>query len=61
LSTSQTALTAHLVLSEAANGAALLERACTDAQAKFGIGHCTFQLETMAAAQSCALRPHEVV
>jgi cobalt-zinc-cadmium efflux system protein len=59
LSTSQTALTAHLVVAVLDDG--LVPRACGEVQSRFGIGHCTFQVETTETAQCCALRPEAVV
>ncbi len=54
LSTKRTAATAHLVSRGA--GAALVPMACSALQAEFGIGHCTFQLETADAAEACGRR-----
>ena len=60
LSTTQTALTAHLVCVEEANDRRLHEvtHALRD---RFGIGHATLQIETDADAELCRLRPHDVV
>lgn len=54
LSTTRTAATAHLVTSGAT--ALLVPLACTALQEGFGIGHCTFQVETVEFAGDCALR-----
>jgi len=58
LSTSQTALTAHLV--RAADGPdgpeTVAERACRELHERFGIGHATLQFETEATAIKCPLR-----
>jgi cobalt-zinc-cadmium efflux system protein len=59
LSTTQTALTAHLVTAEADHR--LVPQACLMMQRDFAIGHCTFQMETAATAASCKLRPESVV
>jgi len=59
LSTTQTALTAHLVTAEADHR--LVPQACLLMQRDFAIGHCTFQMETAATAASCQLRPESVV
>lgn len=61
LSTTDTALTAHLVLADGIDGDALLHRLPHDLQHGFGIGHCTIQLESHATAHGCALRPEHVV
>jgi cobalt-zinc-cadmium efflux system protein len=61
LSTTDTALTAHLVCAREQAGTALLDRAAAGLQRRFGIGHSTFQLEDDADAELCRLRPHDVV
>ena len=61
MSTTETALTAHLVRPDPAHDHAILQRACTEVRDRFGIGHPTFQLETMDAARQCELRPAHVV
>ena len=61
LSTTQTALTAHLVHNGSGGAAALLGLACDRVRERFGIGHATFQVETLDIAESCALRPAGVV
>ena len=55
LSTTRTAATAHLVAGGAEGR--LVAMACTMLQSEFGIGHCTFQVETADDADHCALRP----
>lgn len=60
LSTTETALTAHLVR-EPQDDHDLIEAATEQLQRRFGIGHVTVQLETPALAQSCRLRPDHVV
>ena len=54
LSTTRTAATAHLVAGGATAG--LVPTACTVLREEFGIAHCTFQVETADAADTCALR-----
>jgi cobalt-zinc-cadmium efflux system protein len=61
LSTTETALTAHLVRDDAADDAALLARIPTELRERFGIGHATVQLETRAFAHACDLRPAHVI
>ena len=59
MGTSQIALTAHLV-TDTADTAALLQEAEEELHEHFEIRHMTLQLETLAYAQMCALRPgHE--
>ena len=61
LSTTETALTAHLVRTDAAADGALLRRLTEEVRERFGIGHATIQFETDEMAQTCALRPEHVV
>lgn len=61
LSTTDTAVTAHLVRTDAAADGVLLERVSREARQLFGIGHATVQLETPEAARRCTLRPDHVV
>jgi cobalt-zinc-cadmium efflux system protein len=61
LSTTATALTAHLVMERRDGDEALLARATHDLAARFGIGHATLQIETEALACTCRLRPADVV
>jgi cobalt-zinc-cadmium efflux system protein len=61
LSTTETALTAHLVQSHSDSGEELIVRACRDLRDRYGIGHATLQLETEALASACRLRPADVV
>ncbi len=55
LSTTRTALTAHLV-HDGPDGEGLVRRATELVRAR-GIGHATLQVETPALAAACALRP----
>ena len=59
LSTTQPALTAHLVTTAADH--ALVPQACVMMQRDFAIEHCTFQVETVQTAERCKLRPEGVV
>lgn len=62
LSTTETALTAHLVVD--ADGFAppgTLRTACELVRKEFGIGHATFQVETPDVAVACELRSAAVV
>ncbi len=59
-STSDTALTAHLV-SDEVESSALLPRIAEDMRHRFGIGHATIQLESAEVAAACHLRPAEVI
>ena len=56
MSTSETALTCHLVLPAGHPGDAFLREAADALRHRFAIGHATLQLETGAAA-GCALEP----
>jgi cobalt-zinc-cadmium efflux system protein len=60
LSTTQTALTAHLVCAHASK-ANSLNHLTAELRDRFGIGHATLQIETDADAELCRLRPHDVV
>ena len=61
LSTTEAALTAHLVRDGEADDQALIRDACHGLGEKFRIFHATVQVETVDLAQSCRLRPAEVV
>ena len=61
LSTTQTALTVHLVKPDAEVDDGLLARACNELREKFGIAHATIQLERGDAAHPCQLAPDHVV
>lgn len=53
MSTTQIALTAHLVMPQASAGDPFLREVCQRLQHDFGIGHCTIQIEQ--SAESCSL------
>lgn len=61
LSTTQTAMTAHLVRTEEADDQMLIQQACHDLDHHFSIRHATIQVESGAVAEKCRLRPVEVV
>jgi cobalt-zinc-cadmium efflux system protein len=61
LSTTEAALTAHLVRAEQVDDQALIRTACHGLAARFRIGHATLQVETPAVAEGCRLRPADVV
>jgi len=61
LSTTEAALTAHLVRAEEVDDQELIRAASQGLGAQFRIGHATLQIETPAVAESCRLRPEEVV
>ena len=61
LSTTQTALTVHLVKPDAEIDDGLLVHTCEELSEKFGIAHTTIQLERGDAAHPCQLAPAHVV
>ena len=61
LSTTDTALTAHLVRTDPAGDESLVQLVCSEMQERFGIGHATVQLESAEMARACKLRPDHVV
>jgi cobalt-zinc-cadmium efflux system protein len=60
LSTTETALTAHLVYGEEAEDRRPNDLAA-ELRRRFGIGHATVQIESDAEAALCRLRPNDVV
>ena len=60
MSTTETALTAHLLRPAGGDADGFLHTACEGLAARFNIGHATLQVET-DAAQACRLAPAEVV
>ena len=60
LSTTETALTAHLVCNDE-EARYRLHDLTAQLHDRFGIGHSTLQIETGADAELCRLRPHDVV
>ena len=60
MSTTETALTAHILRPDNPDGDAFLRTACEGLEHRFHIGHATLQIETDPAA-ACRLAPAEVV
>jgi cobalt-zinc-cadmium efflux system protein len=60
MSTTETALTAHLLRPQNGDGDGFLKLACEGLEHRFHIGHATLQVET-DAAHACRLAPAEVV
>jgi cobalt-zinc-cadmium efflux system protein len=56
MSTSETALSGHLVMPEGRGGDAFLTRTCEELQRRFGICHVTLQIES--EAMECTLAAH---
>jgi cobalt-zinc-cadmium efflux system protein len=61
MSTTEIALTAHLVRPQAGLDDGLLMQACRELTERFGIGHATLQVEAGDPAHPCALASSEVV
>jgi cobalt-zinc-cadmium efflux system protein len=61
LSTTETALTAHLVCTDEADDQGLIQAATQGLGARFAINHATIQVELPALAATCRLRPAHVV
>lgn len=61
LSTTEVALTAHLVRTADADDQEMIHSAGDGLAARFRIGHATLQVETAELAALCRLRPDEVV
>jgi cobalt-zinc-cadmium efflux system protein len=60
MSTTEVALTCHLIMPQGHPGDAFLRQLCEDLAERFGIGHATLQIEIDRDA-ACALAPDEVV
>ena len=60
ISTTETALTAHVLRPLNGDGDSFLHMACEGLEHRFRIGHATLQVET-SAAHACRLAPAEVV
>ena len=58
MSTTETAMTAHIIRPQTTEPDAFLHRACSGLAERFGIGHATLQVETGGA---CRLAPADVV
>ena len=61
LSTTETALTAHLVRADAARDEDLIRGACRELHDRFHVGHATLQVESAGDAEACRLRPADVI
>lgn len=61
MSTTETALTAHLVMPDGESGDGVLARAPQELHDTFGIEHITLQIESQAAARACSQVPAETV
>ena len=61
MSTTETALTCHLVMPQGHPGDALLTRIARDLEHHFGIHHATIQIELGDSAEICVLTPETVV
>ena len=61
MSTTETALTAHVVCEDGRDDGVLLHQITREVRERFGIGHATVQLESPETARGCALRSDEVV
>jgi len=61
MSTTENALTAHLVIPAGHPGDAFLQKLGDDLQETFDIHHCTVQIEVADTAHTCALAPEHVV
>lgn len=61
MSTTETALTVHLVIPEGYPGDAFLSQVCKELHDHFGIEHSTIQIETGDSAHPCTLEPDHVV
>ncbi len=59
MSTTETALTAHLVVDRHNDQDALLHNVCKELHDQFGIEHCTIQIEN--GSFECGLAPDEIV
>jgi cobalt-zinc-cadmium efflux system protein len=61
MSTTETALTCHLVMPGGHPGDALLGQAATELHERFGIAHATLQIELADTEEACKLTPEHVV
>jgi cobalt-zinc-cadmium efflux system protein len=61
LSTTENAVTVHLVQAPSDNGPVLVPMAVDGLRRQFQIGHATIQVETADTATNCALRPEHVI
>jgi cobalt-zinc-cadmium efflux system protein len=61
MSTTETALTAHLVLPEEKPDDAFYQQICHEMNARFKIGHVTLQVESGDPAHPCQQAPEAAV
>ena len=61
ISTTETALTVHLVMPNGYPGDAFLWEVCHELQEHFGIKHSTLQIEIGDSEHSCVLEPDHIV
>jgi cobalt-zinc-cadmium efflux system protein len=61
MSTTETALTAHLVMPGNSCAVTFLADACKELHHEFGIDHATLQIDPTEAPAPCALAPDEIV
>ena len=61
MSTTETALTAHIVRPDAEVDDVLLQTISSELKSRFAVHHATLQIENGAAGKPCALAPREVV
>ncbi len=61
ISTTETALTCHLIMPGGHPGDAALSRVARDLEERFGIHHATIQIELADSDEVCALTPEHVV
>jgi cobalt-zinc-cadmium efflux system protein len=61
MSTTETALTAHLVRPSSPLDDSLLQRACADLKSLFHVHHATLQIESGESEHPCELAAHDVV
>jgi cobalt-zinc-cadmium efflux system protein len=61
MSTTETALTAHLVRPSSPIDDSLLHRACVDLRARFQVHHATLQIESGESEHPCELAAQDVV
>jgi cobalt-zinc-cadmium efflux system protein len=61
MSTTETALTCHLVMPSGHPGDAVLNRIAHELQHRFGIAHTTIQIELADTDETCVLTPEHVV
>jgi cobalt-zinc-cadmium efflux system protein len=61
MSTTETALTCHLIMPGGHPGDAMLLRTAQELHDRFGIDHTTIQIELADSGQTCALLPEHIV